>query len=75
MSDSDPSVIGGYTNAIIAIVGTVVNTITFIVLASNKQLRSQTTTIIILALTALNILYNGVILPLQAVMYFDKEYG
>ena len=75
MSDSDPSVIGGYTNAIIAIVGTIVNTITFIVLASNKQLKSQTTTIIILALTALNIIYNGVILPLQAVMYFDKEYG
>ena len=73
VSPSTPSEIGGYANATIGIVGTIVNTTTFMVLVSRKKLRSQTTTTIILAITALNILYNSIILPLQAVMYFDKE--
>ena len=73
VSGSTPSEIGGYANAIIGIVGTIVNITTFMVLVSSKKLRSQTTTIIILAITALNILYNSIILPLQAVMYFHKE--
>ena len=67
------SLIGGYADAIIAILGTIVNVTTFLVLISQKKLRMQTTTVIILALTAFNIIYNAFILSLQSVMYFNSE--
>ena len=73
MGVNSSSVIGGYANAVIAVVGTLVNITTFLVLISHNKLRKQTTTVIILALTALNILYNALILSSQSVMYLHPE--
>ena len=73
MGVSSSSVIGGYANAVIAVVGTLVNITTFLVLITHHKLRRQTTTVIILALTALNIVYNAFILSFQSVMYLKPE--
>ena len=70
MSDKDGY---GYANAIIAVLGSVVNITTFLVLIKNKKLLNQSTTIFILTLTSFNILYNGIILPIKAVNYFDRK--
>ena len=48
-----------------------VNVITFAVLISQKKLRSQVTTIIILFITGVNILYSGLDLPLHATAFMN----
>ena len=71
---SSTMTIGGYACAIIAVLGAIVNIITFIVLGLNKKLNKCPTTVIVLALTAFNIVYNVLILPFQSVMYLERGY-
>eukprot|EP00092_Neocalanus_flemingeri_P002327 GFUD01002487.1.p1 GENE.GFUD01002487.1~~GFUD01002487.1.p1 ORF type:complete len:481 (-),score=100.37 GFUD01002487.1:359-1651(-) len=68
------STIGGYANAIISVIGSTLNIFTFLVLVTQKKFRHQPTSIIIMGITLLNILYNGFILSFQSVMYFDKGF-
>ena len=74
MDRNTSSTIGGYASAIIAVLGAIINIITFIVLGSNKKLKKCPTTVIVLALTAFNIVYNVLILPFQSVMYLERRY-
>ena len=74
MDQNTSSTIGGYACAIIAVLGAIVNIITFIVLGLNKKLNKCPTTVIVLALTAFNIVYNVLILPFQSVMYLERGY-
>ena len=65
------SKIGGYCCAVIAVLGFLVNTITLLVLGKQRKLRQQPTTIIILAITIIDIFYTAVILPLHAINMLD----
>ena len=65
------SKVGGYSCAVIATVGFILNTTTFIVLGSEKKLRQQPTTVIILVITMFDIFYTAVILPFHAINILD----
>ena len=65
------SSVGGYSCAVIAAVGFILNTTTFIVLGSQKKLRQQPTTVIILVITMFDIFYTAVILPFHAINMLD----
>jgi hypothetical protein len=65
------STVGGYSCAVIAVVGVIINTITFMVLGSQKKLRQQPTTVIVLAITMFDIFYTAVILPFHAISMLD----
>jgi hypothetical protein len=65
------STVGGYFCAVIAVVGVIINTITFMVLGSQKKLRQQPTTVIVLAITMFDIFYTAVILPFHAISMLD----
>jgi hypothetical protein len=56
---------------VIAVVGVIINTITFMVLGSQKKLRQQPTTVIVLAITMFDIFYTAVILPFHAISMLD----
>ena len=60
------SLVGGYSCAVIAIIGVVFNVTTLVVLGSHRKLRQQPTTVIILAITIVDAIKTGVILPLHA---------
>ena len=61
----------GYICLTVGVMGCVVNVITFLVLVSQRKLRGQVTTIIILFITAVNIIYSGVDLPLHATAFMN----
>ena len=56
----------GWVCVILSILGFLTNIITFSVLMANRKLRRQVTTIIILFLSGVNIVYNGVMQPIHA---------
>ena len=66
MIDSKTLETAGYVCIVMLIIGFITNSITFIVLISHRKLRSQVTTIIILFMSFLDVLYNGVVQPLNA---------
>ena len=66
MIDSKTLENAGYVCIAMLIVGFITNFVTFIVLISHRKLRSQVTTIIILFMSFVDILYNGVVQPLNA---------
>lgn len=67
------SLLGGYSCLVIGVVGTLVNVLVLVVLSSERKLSSQPTTAILEVITLLNILYNGLILPAQSVMYLERR--
>ena len=67
------SLLGGYSCLVIGIIGTFINLVVLIVLSSERKLSSQPTTAILVVITVLNILYNGLILPAQSVMYLERR--
>ena len=71
MIDRNTLNIAGYICITVAVVGFIVNVSTFSVFISDKKLRTQVTTIIILFITAVNIVYNGVDLPLHATAFMN----
>ena len=54
-------------------IGTLVNLVVLIVLSSERKLSSQPTTAVLVVITVLNILYNGLILPAQSLMYLERR--
>ena len=73
MTDHLNNLIGGYSCLIIGVLGTLVNLVVLIVLTSERKLSSQPTTAVLVVITLLNILYNGLILPAQALMYLERR--
>ena len=69
------SLLGGYSCLVIGVTGTLVNVMVLVVLTSETKLSSQPTTAILVVITLLNILYNGLILPAQAVMYLERRWA
>ena len=67
------SLLGGYSCLVIGVVGTLVNVLVLVVLSSERKLSSQPTKAILEVITLLNILYNGLILPAQSVMYLERR--
>ena len=67
------SLLGGYSCLVIGVTGTLVNVMVLVVLASERKLSSQPTTAILVVITLLNILYNGIILPAQSLMYLERR--
>ena len=67
------SLLGGYSCLVIGVVGTLVNVLVLVVLSSERKLSSQPTTAILEVITLLIILYNGLILPAQSVMYLERR--
>ena len=67
------SLLGGYSCLVIGVVGTLVNVLVLVVLSSERKLSSQPTTAILEVIILLNILYNGLILPAQSVMYLERR--
>ena len=73
MTDHFNSLLGGYSCLIIGVIGTLVNLVVLIVLSSERKLSSQPTTAVLVVITVLNILYNGLILPAQSLMYLERR--
>ena len=73
MTDHSNSLLGGYSCLIIGVIGTLVNLVVLIVLSSERKLSSQPTTAVLVVITVLNILYNGLILPAQSIMYLERR--
>ena len=73
MTDNLNSLLGGYSCLIIGVIGTLVNLVVLLVLSSERQLSSQPTTAVLVVITGLNILYNGLILPAQSLMYLERR--
>ena len=73
MTDQLNSLLGGYSCLIIGVTGTLVNLVVLIVLSSERKLSSQPTTAVLVVITVLNILYNGLILPAQSLMYLERR--
>ena len=73
MTDNLNSLLGGYSCLIIGVIGTLVNLLVLLVLSSERQLSSQPTTAVLVVITGLNILYNGLILPAQSLMYLERR--
>lgn len=73
MTDHLNNLIGGYSCLIIGVIGTLVNLAVLIVLTSERKLSSQPTTAVLVVITLLNILYNGIILPAQSLMYLERR--
>ena len=73
MTDQLNSLLGGYSCLIIGVTGTLVNLVVLIVLSSERKLSSQPTTAVLVVITVLNILYNGLILPAQSIMYLERR--
>ena len=71
MIDRDTLNIAGYICITVGVLGFIVNVSTFSVFISDKKLRTQVTTIIILFITAVNIIYNGVDLPIRATTFLN----
>ena len=71
MIDRNTLNVAGYICITVGVVGFIVNVSTFSVFISDKKLRTQVTTIIILFITAVNIIYNGVDLPLHATAFMN----
>ena len=67
------SLLGGYSCLVIGVTGTLVNVMVLVVLTSETKLSSQPTTAILVVITLLNILYNGLILPAQSMMYLERR--
>ena len=66
MISSDSHETAGWLCVALSILGFLTNIITFSVLIANRKLRRQVTTIIILFLSGVNIIYNGVMQPFNA---------
>ena len=60
-------------NSLLGVIGTLVNLVVLIVLSSERKLSSQPTTAVLVVITLLNILYNGLILPAQSLMYLERR--
>ena len=73
MTDNLNSLVGGYSCLIIGVTGTLVNMVVLLVLSSERKLSSQPTTAVLVVITSLNILYNGLILPAQSLMYLQRR--
>ena len=73
MTDNLNSLVGGYSCLIIGVTGTLVNLVVLLVLSSERKLSSQPTTAVLVVITSLNILYNGLILPAQSLMYLQRR--
>ena len=73
MTDNLNSLVGGYSCLIIGMTGTLVNMVVLLVLSSERKLSSQPTTAVLVVITSLNILYNGLILPAQSLMYLQRR--
>ena len=66
MISSDTHKVAGWVSVTLSILGFLTNMTTFSVLMANRKLRRQVTTIIILFLSGVNIIYNGVMQPFHA---------
>ena len=67
-------VIGGIICSMIAIFGTVLNTIALVVLCSEKKLRRNPTTILIIFLSFSNLVSSVLALPLEALSLFNPTF-
>ena len=67
--------VGAYTSLAISLVGVTLNCLVVAVVGAEASLRQQPSTIIILCLAATDILYCGVILPLNAATLLDCRWG
>ncbi|XP_023336863.1 uncharacterized protein LOC111707909 [Eurytemora carolleeae] len=62
---------GGIVCAFFSIIGTVLNSVSMLVLLRDPKLRSHPTTILVIALSGFDLLYTSIIFPLLAVHYLD----
>jgi 3-hydroxymyristoyl/3-hydroxydecanoyl-(acyl carrier protein) dehydratase len=65
--------IGGIVSTDIAAVGTLLNLLTLFVLCSDKKLRGNSTTILIIFMTISNLLFTSIVLPLNSVAMLKPQ--
>ena len=73
MISSDTHTKAGWVCVALSILGFLTNITTFIVLITNRKLRRQVTTIIILFLSGVNIVYNGIMQPVHAYQLIEYQ--
>ena len=56
----------GYVCIVMSVLGFLTNAVTFCVLVSSAKLRRQASTALVLCLTLVDVIYNGVMQPLHA---------
>ena len=74
MISSDTLEAAGWVCVALSVLGLITNMITFSVLISHRKLRRQVTTIIILFLSGVNIIYNGVLQPFHSYQLISCPY-
>ena len=66
--------VGGTAAAIIACLGTVFNCVTLYVLLGTSSMRTNPTTVLIMFLTASNLIYTSLVLPLTSASMLNTSY-
>ena len=66
--------LGGVASTAIAVLGTVLNILVLLVLCSDKKLRSNSTTILIIFMTFSNLLFTGLVLPVNSIALLHPQF-
>jgi len=66
-------VVGGVASALIATLGTTLNVFTLFILCSEKKLRRNPTTVLIIFMTFSNLLFTALVLPLNSIALISPD--
>jgi len=74
MIPTEHLIVGGASSAAIALIGSVFNAVSLLVLCGDKRLRSNPTTLLVIFLSISNLIYTSLVLPLNALAMLKPIY-